>query len=103
MPARPFDDSAANRVTGRQVFVVPHSSLIALEIFCRVPDGFPFRSLQTALGCLVSHASDHRSYFPLEQPPQTLFHPLMRLSFLGGLIEETPRHLPQSLHYVKEI
>ena len=81
MPTRSLDHSTANRITRRQVLVILHPISIPLEILCRTPHGLPLLSLQTTLGCLVSHPSNHRVHFPLQQPLETLFHPLMHLCF----------------------
>src|SRR5271157_969721 len=92
MPARSLDDPAANRVASRQVLVVLHPISVSLEIVRSVPDSFPLLTLQTVVGCQIPHPSDHGVHFPLQQPSQTLFHPLMGLALLSPLLEEAPRH-----------
>src|SRR5512135_3177961 len=103
MPTRSLDYSTADRITRRQVFVVLHPIPIPLEILRRILHGFPLLSLQTTLGGLVAYPTDHRVHFPLQQPLETFFHPLMRLALLGLLLKETPGHLPQPFHDMKQI
>src|SRR5208283_5091486 len=60
MPTRSLDHSTANPITRRQVLVILHPISIPLEILRRTPHGFPLFSLQTTLGCLVSHPWEFR-------------------------------------------
>src|SRR5512135_1045906 len=97
MPTRPFDYATADRVTRRKILVVLHPRPVPLEIPRHLTHRLATCPLQSSLGHHLTPAADHITHLPLQEHPQFLLHPMVRLWLLRRLVEETPRRLPQSL------